>query len=293
MEEEVEIFEKYLKKYIPITFVFSGIKRKDLKNIVKRYTTRHENLLNIENTEEVDYLPHCIFDLLVLAENDNSQIKKYEQFLRHIDNIIKHLIGIVDMSLHTKLKNSIKQMITSVDEEIGCNYQYLNFYGEILGLYFFLTKSNDFKLIDIERQLPNGKSVDFVFKHIEDHIPLYVDFISFHNIKPELLETDEDFISFFEKRFNDKIEAKSKDLEYDKHFLVIEGVKIPFLILPIIWGDMKDFIDKKDAIEKLDLKYLNVSNLSSLMVQESSDKILYYDFTTISNILKRIISEKE
>lgn len=293
MEEPIEIFERLLKKYIPEVFDFSGLTKKSLKRNVEKYKIRINNLQKLDNLEESNYTPHCIFDLVVIAENDTTDINRYKQFLEHINRVVKSLIKIVDESLHKKLKEPIKQMITSVDEEIGSNYQYLNFYGEILGLEFFLAKSKDFKLIDIERKLPNRKSVDFVFKDINDLTPLYVDFISFHNIKPVLLETNEDFIDFFEKRIKEKIDNKTKNLEFDGHNLIINGSKIPFLILPIIWGDMEKYISKKKAIEIMDSKYSNVSPLTSLMIQESSEKVLYYDFTTISNIIERIIEEKK
>ncbi len=293
MIQPKDIFESYLYKYIPETYKFSDITEREIRKLVDNYKTRFENLLKESDLDKINYTPHCIFDLLVLAENDRTEVNQYSQLLNHIEKIVESLLQKVDESLHSKLKETIRQMIVSIDKKIGNNYQYLNFYGEILGLEFFLSKDDGFKLIDIEKKLPNGNSVDFVFKSVEDKTPLYVDFISLHNIKPELLDSENEFVKFFENRFNQKIENKTKNLEFQENNLIIDDVKIPFIILPILWGDMECFIDKKKAIDELNSKYSNVSPLTSLMIQQSKENVLHYDFTTVTNILERIIDEKK
>jgi len=205
MEITIDILDEYLNKYIPIAYKFSGINKKDLRKKTQIYNRRLNNILSINNPEKVYYEPHCIFDLLLLSENNNIDNKWYKEFLYHIDKIVKRLKNKVDISHHKVLKNTIKQIILSLKEQIDNQKQYLDFFGEIFGLDFFLSQDDKFKLIDIEKKLPNGKSVDFVFKHDDDFLPLYIDFFSIHNINPNKLNTEMEFVKFFEDRFNKKI----------------------------------------------------------------------------------------
>ncbi len=293
MEITIKQIDELLRKYIPISYEFSEIKEKDLIKKEKAFNKRISNIKKIENPEKKSYEPHCVFDLLILSENSNIDNKWYKQFLNNIDEIVARLKKNINVSLHDKLKNSVKQIILSLKEEIDNQNQYLDFYGEILGLDFFITQDDKFKLIEIERKLPNRKSVDFVFQHEDDDTPLYIDFVSLHNIKPQLLKTRKEFINFFENRFNQKLEKKTKDLNTENNLLIIENKKVPFMIQPIIWGNIEDFLVHKDTIKFMDNKYANVSKMVSLFVQINENDEIFYSFTTLSNILDRIIEDKD
>lgn len=292
MEDILNKFDNYLKKHIPISYKFSGIGKAELRQKLKGYNVRFDNLIEISKTKNGQYLPHCIFDLLILAENDKTD-GAYIRFLHHIDKTVDELKNSLDVSFHKRLRETTRQMIISFDEEIGSNYQFLNFYGELLGLNSFLSQNEKVKLIDIERKLPNGKSVDFVFKHEGDDIPLYVDFVSYHNIKPDLLESKEEFISFFENKFSQKLDSKTQNLKTENIHLLIDNQKIPFIIQPIIWTEIDLFQEHLDAIQIMDEKYGNVARFASLLVQRNNEGKIFYNFTSVSNILERIINEKK
>lgn len=290
-----ETIKNKISKYIPFAYEFSGINKNTLEKKIKVLEKRVLELTKKDNSENEIYRPHCIFDLLFLADNDELDNIRFKSFLFHFDNIVKELVQNerIKTSLHSKIKDSVKQVILSIDEKVGNNFQYLNFYGELFGLHSILKKNPKLELIDIERPLPNGKKVDCVFKVSEIIEPIYIDFVSFHNIKIELLADSNEFNSFFRSKYERKIESKTENLESEGIYLKINSEKIPFKILPIIWEDIKPFMIFKEQILQMDNNLENVYELSSLLVQEDNNHQINYDFTSVSNILEIMETENK
>ncbi|WP_430933297.1 hypothetical protein [Saccharicrinis sp. 156] len=285
IEEQLNIFKQKLNKYIPEIYSLSEIKDSMLKKKINAVKERYNQLIKIEVTN-TNYRPHCIYDLLVLAENDPNPKNRYASFLIHIETIVKEIKELIDSSLMPKVKDAIVQMMLAVDKKIGTNFQYLNFYGELLGTHFILKKG--FNLIDIEKELPNGKTVDFVFNSKDDNTPLYMDFISYHNIDPSRYKTEEKFESFLRKKFEEKIIAKTVNLKSRDQFLEIDNKEIPFMLLPIIWGDPDVFLTFRNLINRLDDSMLNVAPMATLLIEKDNHGNMHYSFTTLSNVLERL-----
>jgi len=98
-------------------------------------------------------------------------------------------------------------------------------------------------------------------------------------------------LSFLKIDLIRKLEDKSQKLSSEDNKLIIGNDKIPFKILPILWGDIKLFLKHKNTIKKMDNKYANVTELISLFVQINEKEDFFYNFTTVSNIIERIIED--
>src|SRR5690606_239812 len=153
-----------LNRHIPSSFAFSKIDDKTLSSKIDSLEIRFLALQAENDPDIAPYSPHCIFDLLFLADREGTDNKRYISFLSLIEESVKSLVKIVNPVLLAKLRETVRQMILSIDEKIGNNFQYLNFFGEIFGLNYILSHpSSKLELLDIEKKLPNGKKVDFVF----------------------------------------------------------------------------------------------------------------------------------
>jgi len=167
------------------------------------------------------------------------------------------------------------------------NPQYLNFTGELTGLNHILRKGyNQFELREIELKLPNKKQVDFVFRDKETEEMLYVDFVSIHHIDIEKLSSDDGLILFLEKRFNAKLESKTKDLNKKLNKIIVDGNEYNFAILPIIWTEINTLLPFKNAFNKINEKYANIFMCCSVLPQELDNEEFIFSFCSVSNILE-------
>ncbi|MBD8489184.1 hypothetical protein IFO69_10545 [Echinicola sp. CAU 1574] len=285
VEFQLKEFKDRLMEYIPETFVFSGIKDKQLKKKISAVKNRYDQLVKITDQSK-NYRPHCIYDLLFLTDIDSNPNNRYISLLRHIELTLKEIKKLINPALLPKVKDTVVQMLTAVDPKLGSNYQYLNFFAELLGIHFIL--KNGFNLEDIERPLPNGKKVDLVFKSEDDSSLLYMDLISYHNIAPDLHRSDDGFKRFLIQKFNEKIEGKTEGLNSKGQYLNINGENIPFTILPIIWGDPDSFLKYRDLIKRLEEELINVTAIVTLLTEIDDLGNVHYTFTTLSNVLERI-----
>jgi hypothetical protein len=273
---------KLVKQNLPKTFHLTGISDLETEKKTSDYIKRINEL-------SPDYIlerPHCLFDWILFASTGD---KKAISFLNYIDNQCSSLLETVEPRFRNQISGVIRNMLFTMDAASiqPNNPAYMNFLGEIIGLMYLLNSSNNnYQLVEIEGSLLNGKSADFVFRNKESGELIYIEFVSYHNIDPNKIESDEEFIKFLEKKFDDKISYKTENLDSEGNLLTISGEKVPFAILPIIWTEIIDLLPFKKAFEKLDSKYANVFQCCSLHVQDIEDGSFVYTFSTVNNILE-------
>ncbi len=285
---EIALLE-LIKHQIPKTYKLSGITDKVLIKKIQYYLKR----INTLPPEYILEKPHCLFDWILLTKNGD---KRAISFLNFIENQCSSLLELVDVKFEKKIKGTIKQMLLEMDSSDiqPNNPAYMNFLAEIFGLLHLLVSSQGkYEIVEIEGSLSNGKSADFVFRNLETNDLIYIEFISYHNIDPSEVESNEELIKFLEPKFNEKILNKTKDLPFIEDRITIDGKEVLFAILPVIWTEINSLLPFKKAFEELESKYFNVLQCCSLHVQELDDGSFSYSFCSVNNILKDWQLEKE
>ena len=280
---------KLIKQNLPKIYPLIGISDLEIEKKISDYIRR----INELPPNYISEKPHCLFDWILLASTGD---KKALSFLNFIDHQCCSLLETVEPRFRNHINGTIRNMLFAMDAAAiqPNNPAYINFLGEIIGLMHLLSLSNsNYELVEIEGSLSNGKSADFVFRNKESGDLIYIEFVSYHNIDPSKIESDEEFINFLEKKFDQKISDKTKNLNSEGNLLMINGEEVLFAILPIIWTEISDLLPFKKAFEKLDAKYANVFQCCSLHVQEIEDGNFVYNFSTVNNILESWKTDNE
>lgn len=267
-------------KYLPNSLRYGQIKCRGFDKSLEAYFDRLERLNNL-NYQSIT--PLCIFDWVVLAELGNVKSKF---FLDFIDKQITHSFKQIDKGFHDKLKSTVKNLILTVHTTVEQfkNPEYLNYIAEILAINQ-IQSNKRYTLVDIERKLPNGKRVDFVFKDNDEGIIFCVDVLSIHNI--DCNKTQEDLSHFLLNRFNQKLEEKTIGLKEERNKIKF-GKKdyVPFSIWPFIWTEPKKIVKYLDVFKKVELKYANVMPCSSILTERIDNNEYVFSVCSISHILE-------
>ena len=256
-----------------------------IEKALEKYQLR---MKNIKKLGDKKIKPHCLFDWIVLAENEDI---KALSFIKFINQQSKELFNQVDPKFHPKIRSKLIEIVCTVetDVELPHNPSHLNFLAEFFGLNHILRVTEGrFKLEEIEKVLPNGKQSDFAFYDNETQELLYVDFVSIHNIDVGRLSGNADLIEFFEYRFNQKLASKIKNLNTNFNRIEIEeGKQVNFAILPIVWSEISELLPFQEAFETIDDKYANSFSCCTLLPEKLEDKSIHYSFCKVSHVLKR------
>jgi len=278
-----------IKQSIPNLIDNGKIKDRQLNQAIEKYVSRIKGLNEAKMEQR---LPHCLFDWILLAENND---KKAKSFIKYLERNAIFVFENTSNLVSKKVRSIISNIVLSIDTDINIknNPQYLNFTGELIGLNHILrTGNNQFELKEIEVKLPNKKQVDFVFKDKKTEEMLYVDFVSIHHIDISKLDNDDELILFLENRFNAKLKSKTNDLNENLNKIIVNGKEFNFAILPIIWTEINTLLPFKDAFNKINEKYANVFLCCSLLPQELDNEEFIYNFCSVSNILEMWDSNK-
>jgi hypothetical protein len=115
--------------------------------------------------------------------------------------------------------NIIKNLLVSFDSK------YLNYLGE-LSVMYQLKRTNNFTLLEVEKVLPNGKSIDFDMMIRNPKMRVLIEVFNIQ-INPEKVENDSKAIkTFINGRLKNKINDKKANLIGDWNIHLV----------PIIWG---------------------------------------------------------
>ncbi len=202
-----------------------------------------------------------IFDAI---ENDI----KAQELLRFINNCIKEATGSIGSTSSNKIKTIINQMIIN---ETGSG-----FYTSIAELACFneILKNGKLRINGIEKKLPNGKSVDMVVGH--NGGDCYIDIVSIF-FQEGKIHSNEDMYNFLNGRLTKKYNAKFHGL--DNIFLK------DCAIMPVLWGELGEFKQYEEALEKIVATYKNqiIPPYGLVYLKQQG-----YYFKPIKSILKKM-----
>jgi len=195
------------------------------------------------------------------------------RFLEFIDQTIHSVFKRLPKHLYTRFIKMIEAFIQAFDIKLieHPNPTYLNLLAEFLAVLRLL-ESNEYELIGFEKQIPNGKSIDFELKNKQTGSIALVDVVSIH--VPNKKAVNKDLLRLtLDTKLDDKYNDKTKKL------ITKEGI----YILPIFWFE--------DSIKKDILEYLDENNIQqryiiepSVLVQNKTTEKIEFIFSTISSL---------
>ena len=192
-------------------FPWDEIERKFDKIIDNRVTREKGDTITIETS---------IFDQIILLKKGDSE---YVGLMDVYNKLFLQLQLLLSKDEKRLVLNTVRNLLISYD------LKYLNYLGELLVL-FKLKQTNDFMLIDVEKILPNGKSIDFDMIITKPNMRVLIEVFSIQ-INPAKVEDDPSRIrTFINGRIENKFLDKKKNLDADWNVHLI----------PVIWGGHKE-----------------------------------------------------
>lgn len=211
----------------------------------------------------------CIFDLLWSVSESTEGDK---EFLSFIDQTVQQALAATEDSTRKQLEKLVIKMITSFGEERS---EYKNHFAEIAVIAKLLTRRR-FRLECIEKQLPNGKRIDFEIS--KDNVRNLIEVFSI-DFDREKLCGSEDLKQFLEnrlvKKLNDKLDG-------------IEHLEVGCQLGPVLWGDIMSLVNFIDAFDyfkqvKIIAPFMMVAHYTNQV-----DGRIAYDFGAVEQFLLRI-----
>ena len=248
---------------------------------------KYENRIQIINKDNYKLSRlHCLFDWAIGASKGDIY---YSSFIKFVTGQISDLLNSIDPKFIGPIKNTGKLILLTFDDDpsLKNNPRFMNYLGELVGLNHIIQKGKDrFKLLAIEKKMPNSKRADFEFIDKANGDIVLIEFVSIHGIEPLKIETIQKFMKYLTDRFNKKIGEKTESLKNHYNRLEMEDGTLPnFTILPIIWSEIEDLLPFRGAFDDLNSKYANVLPCVSLWPQELEDGSIEFCMADVSSIM--------
>ena len=266
----------YFNYYISSFLNIFQPSKKQIRKVEESYNKRYQIESNIIKTNGVFESETTMFDLFWQAkENETGAIA----FLKFIEDICASLINKLAPELLKQLRSTCFNVVINFDNQQS---RYLCFIGE-LALLDKILSSDKNKLIKIEYELPNGKSFDFAIRNNSK-----ISLIEVTNIflETELFKCEEDFHSFANHRFVNKLADKLNNIP--------EEEKYSFGLLPLFWGKIPElrkyykYINNYKAPKDIVLPMMTIFPYENTETGE-----IIYNLLTIKQFLTKIISRTE
>lgn len=283
--ELLKVIKRIMCKHIPDLYKLTNLKDQVIIKSFKKYLNR---VKNIENKDEfIIGKQHCLYEYLVFAE---SGVDGSISFLKYINEQCKYLYENVEENLRPAIVHTFKEIMTQVrsnvedsDDNYINNATFLNFIGEVLIASEIIAEGA--KLIDIERVLPNKKSVDFVF--LKDGLERYIEVRNIQDINIEKIVEPLDLRNFLKEVYNNKIQDKTENLEYDGINILFENkIYSPFEIASICWAEAKELVGLSSEFRTMDNDFMNVMPCLAVVPEKDENGKLHYSLRPISEIIQ-------
>jgi hypothetical protein len=276
MEKHYIRLDKYLQKYCPTLVSFISLSESKWEEITQRFAERMafiEQKTSGGNTIEVET---TLYDLILKSETGNIVTKS---FLSLIENTFKDIISIVPSQHYSEIRKSTMSLLSAFDPQRS---NYLNPLGEFRAILSILKNSNNI-LKEIERPLPNGKTIDYCFADPSTREEILVEVTNIH-FKEGKIKTESDLILFLSGRISDKINDKLVDLDHSVY-------KKQVHLLPVVWCDFEDIYKYQSTFDNLESKFETLA--FCIMGQTPlGDGSYTFGFSTVKNSIESYNNSK-
>jgi hypothetical protein len=204
-----------LLNYIPELIDFIGEEKFPWDDVEKKFNRKINQRVSKKNGDSI-VIEASIFDQIISIKKGDSDYIGMIDFYNKLFYQLKLLLNQEEKKL---ILRTIKNLLVSFDSK------YLNYLGELSALYQ-LKRTNNFILLEVEKNLPNGKSIDFDMTIQDPKMRVLIEVINIQ-INPKKVENNANSIRrFINGRLEKKITDKKKNL--------IDNWNIH--LVPVIWG---------------------------------------------------------
>lgn len=269
MPEDYIRLDKYLLKYCPALVNFVSLPERKWDALSRRFGQRMDKI-SIGVSEQGAFVAETtLHDLIVQAEADIAIAKN---FLSFIDNVFKDVLKFVPTHHHAKLRQAARNLLSNFDIQRSA---YLDPLGELEALLSLL-KNSDYKLIEIEFKLSNGKSADYYLIHPSGH-KILIDVLNIH-FKDDRIQNEVDLFSFLSKRIQDKLEVKTSGVDFMQ-------LGKQFKLLPVVWCDFKDIHKYISVFDKVEARFgtLSFCVMGQTQIEDGS---YTFHFSTVNRLIE-------
>ena len=262
---ECDDYRKIVFPYVPELLTIIVENSQDDKLIQQRFLERMTTVDRAIKTVGIFQAETTFFDVVFDAMDNNE---KAQALLEFVNNCIK-ILKIRGQS--KKIKEIVKEMAVNFDQTTSRFYSRV---AELACLWEF-HKPDEFKVIDIEKKLPNGKSVDIVIAFGNEII--FCDIVS-KRFDVEKINSDEDMYNFLYGFLAEKFKNKFQGI--DDQYLKNVG------IIPVIWSNdgLKPLKQFKAGLERFISDYKNQVFPPYGLVYIKEKKKFYFE--TVSSLFR-------
>jgi hypothetical protein len=277
-EYEVEDYKDVIRPFITNIDIINFSKSNDNK-IQKAFLKRLITIRKHIREKGVFEAKTCLFDRVFDAQKEDPYAIG---LLKFVDEKIYNICSKLDKQLWEKFEDILVQLFINFDDKTS---EYLARIGELAVLDKILM-SKELILKDIEYKLSNGKCIDFAVQYTEqeesndDEIVL-LEVFNMH-IQMEKVEEVNNLKLYFENRLLEKINIKLNGLD--------EGILNKFLLVPVFWGALDDFMIYADIFEWFNQYKPPISSPYGIFYCHLKSGERMYAFDTIENVAKRKIN---
>lgn len=219
LKHKFDEIEKLVKDVIPMSDEFIG--NKDWRGIKKRYISRYDSF----NDGGFDISSSAFLDIIIFAHSGEVNACAVIYHIKKCVEIVSLYVksrAQYKSALHAILRNMILSFDVNPNSK---NSDFKNWISE-LTIFANLCQSCCLEILEVEKPLGNGKSVDFSVRLSTTQKVLDFDIITYQNIDPSLHPTSKSINEFINKRIYDKYSAKMENLP--------DGSYPEFRVLPIV-----------------------------------------------------------
>ena len=260
-----------LKRYMPTIYILFSERPKFKEAIAKSYELRLQTIQKALAERGLFSARTTMFDLLRNAAEDNQIIVEYLAF---IDRTVEGLLLKVDATKRSQIVDLVLKMFLSFNEY---DSQSKNHFAEIASLAKLLSDSS-IRLLQIERKLTNGKSLDFAVEKEGKEVLVEVFNIDFNL---EKIESVDGFSKLLHHRIEKKLEDKLEGLTDTEEILS------KFVLVPVLWGEIKSLGEYAKSLDSLN-EYKIITPFMMVAQYKGLSGNIVFDFQTVSFFLDQV-----
>jgi len=164
-----------------------------MDDVEKKFNRKINQRVSKKNGDSI-VIEASIFDQIISIKKGDSDYIGMIDFYNKLFYQLKLLLNQEEKKL---ILRTIKNLLVSFDSK------YLNYLGELSALYQ-LKRTNNFILLEVEKNLPNGKSIDFDMTIQDPKMRVLIEVINIQ-INPKKVENNANSIRRF---INGRLEKK-------------------------------------------------------------------------------------
>ncbi|MGM9800651.1 MAG: hypothetical protein ACI30M_08210 [Muribaculaceae bacterium] len=201
VEQDFDLLQSRLRQAIPIIDVLKKRDWEKLKNTIVCRLKSIKDSSKLNNEIFIEYAFSCFCSNLRVSS-------EFEHFIKLMNILFKDVLNCSKKYNHeTTIKNKIREVFMNRENDLNTqNSSFKNTVNELI-LYKYLVECNNVANIEIEKQLSNGKCIDFIVTH-KDGTTLAIEVETIHNVDVKKQETSDSMRLFLKNKAAKKREDK-------------------------------------------------------------------------------------